>query len=253
MLCNRFVNGKAGDASLAEGAIRRFPRIMIPSMFAALLYWAIFHWSYLDGRVCHQVGSVPQRKTVTFKQSLITAHFIAFDCHGCHELCLQVGESNGNFSVGFGDMMLNAVFSQYIWEESIFTILWTMRIEFLFSLLVYLFAFLYWRPIFERFRLAIHLIILAIIPIADASTSKVITSVPDPETGSTGPILVSSVPTLVWYLWPFMAGLYLADLHRAGYVDAITNCWVCQATGNRQASLAKRTGYGLRMFLACAS
>jgi hypothetical protein len=56
VLCNRFVNGKSGDISLAEGAIRRFPRIMIPSAFAALLYWAIFHWSSLDGRVCHQVG-----------------------------------------------------------------------------------------------------------------------------------------------------------------------------------------------------
>jgi len=56
VLCSRFVNGKSGDISLAEGAIRRFPRIMIPSAFAALLYWAIFHWSSLDGRVCHQVG-----------------------------------------------------------------------------------------------------------------------------------------------------------------------------------------------------
>ncbi len=56
MLCSRFVNGKSGDISLAEGAIRRFPRIMIPSAFAALLYWAVFHWNSLDGRVCHQVG-----------------------------------------------------------------------------------------------------------------------------------------------------------------------------------------------------
>jgi hypothetical protein len=55
VLCNRFVNGKAGDISLAEGAIRRFPRIMIPSAFAALLYWSILHWSPLNGRVCHQV------------------------------------------------------------------------------------------------------------------------------------------------------------------------------------------------------
>ncbi len=183
----------------------------------------------------------------------MTAAFDLFDRHCNHVLCAQVGESNGNFSVGFGGMMLNAAFSQYIWEESIFTILWTMRIEFLFSLLVYFFAFLYWRPIFKRFRLAIHLIILAIIPIADAATSKVITPVPDSESASTGPILVSSVPTLVWYIWPFMAGLYLADLHRAGYVDAIADCWVNQATGNRQASPAKRAGYGRRLLSACAA
>jgi len=55
VLCSRFVNGKSGDVSLLEGAIRRFPRIMIPSAFSALMYWAIFHWSSLDGRVCHQV------------------------------------------------------------------------------------------------------------------------------------------------------------------------------------------------------
>ena len=140
-------------------------------------------------------------------------------------------------------MLLNAVLSQYLWEESIFTIQWTMRVEFLFSLLVYLFAFLYWRPIFKRFRLAIHLILLTVIPIADAATSKVITSLPDPETGATGPILVSSVPTLVWYLWPFLAGLFLADLHSVGYIDAITNLWVIESTGTQQASQAKRVGY----------
>jgi peptidoglycan/LPS O-acetylase OafA/YrhL len=55
VLCSRYVNGKSGDISLLEGAIRRFPRIMIPSSFAALLYWAIFHWSPLKGRICHQV------------------------------------------------------------------------------------------------------------------------------------------------------------------------------------------------------
>lgn len=129
---------------------------------------------------------------------------------------LQVGESNGNFSAGFGDMVLNAMLSQYLWEESIFTIQWTMKIEFLFSLLVYLFAFIYWRPLFNRFRLPLHLLLLVVIPIVDGSSSKVITSLPDPQTGATGPILVSAVPSFVWYLWPFMAGLFLADLHCAG-------------------------------------
>jgi hypothetical protein len=114
-------------------------------------------------------------------------------------------------------MVLNAMLSQYLWEESIFTIQWTMKIEFLFSLLVYLFTFIYWRPLFNRFRLLLHLLLLVVIPIVDASSSKVITSLPDPQTGATAPILVSAVPSFVWYLWPFMAGLFLADLHCAGY------------------------------------
>ncbi len=153
---------------------------------------------------------------------------------------MQVGESNGNFSVGFGDMLLNAVLSQYLWEESIFTIQWTMKIEFLVSLLVYLFAYVYWRPIFKRFRLSLHLIPLAIIPICDAATTKVITSPPDPETGATGPVLVSGVPVLVWYIWPFLAGLFLADLHSLGCFDAIANMWLVESSGNRRALHAKR-------------
>jgi hypothetical protein len=100
-------------------------------------------------------------------------------------------------------------------------------------------AYLYWRPIFKRFRPALHLILLTIIPIADAATSKVITSLPDPQTGVIGPILVSGVPVLVWYIWPFMAGLFLADLHSLGYIDAITNLW---SSNTQQASLARRAG-----------
>ncbi len=139
-------------------------------------------------------------------------------------------------------MVLNAVLSQYLWEESIFTIQWTMKIEFLVSLLVYLLAYLYWRPIFKRVRPALHLILLTIIPIADAATSKVITSLPDPQTGVIGPILVSGVPVLVWYIWPFMAGLFLADLHSLGYIDAITNLWPIESSNTQQASHARRAG-----------
>ncbi len=154
---------------------------------------------------------------------------------------MQVGESSGNFSVGFGDMFLNAVVSQYLWEDSIFTIQWTMKIEFLVSLLVYLFAFIYWRPIFKRFRLAIHLIVLVVIPIADAATTKVITSPPDPQTAAIGPMLQSGVPVLVWYIWPFLAGLLLADLHSLGHLQAITNMWLLErSTSSRLALRAKR-------------
>jgi hypothetical protein len=137
-------------------------------------------------------------------------------------------------------MFLNAVLSQYLWEESIFTIQWTMKIEFLISLLVYLFTYLYWRPIFKRFRPILHLILLAAIPIADAATSKVVMSLPNSETDATGPILVSAVPVLVWYIWPFMAGLFLADMHSLGYIDGITKLWLVESSSTRRALYAKR-------------
>jgi hypothetical protein len=154
----------------------------------------------------------------------------------------QVGESSGNFSVGFGDMLLNALVSQYLWEESIFTIQWTMKIEFLVSLLVYLFAFFYWRPLFKRFRIALQLVFLIIVPIVDAATTKVVTSLPDPQTGATAPILVSAVPVLVWYIWPFLAGLLLADLHKCGYIHIITTLPQSETSSPRHFQ-AKRVWY----------
>ena len=65
-------------------------------------------------------------------------------------------------------------------------------------------------------RIALHLIFLLTIPIIDAATTKIAVceGAGCPNTSlSQGRILVSAVPTFLWYLWPFLAGLFLADLY----------------------------------------
>ncbi|CAF2066304.1 unnamed protein product [Rotaria magnacalcarata] len=148
---------------LFSGIIRRFPRLFIPSSVALFLYFSILHFRPFYGfNECHEIGE---------------------------------GSVNAE-NIGLGYVLLNT-FGQYFWMPALYTIQWTMQIEFICSILVYFLSFLITRSFIHRYRIIFYAFLILILPIVWISTH-------------------GSIPTLVQYIQPFIFGLLLSDLDACG-------------------------------------
>lgn len=118
VLTRRFLENSADSTILISGLMRRFPRLFVPSTIALLFYFGILHFrSWPGSLICHEVGEG------------------SFDAE----------------QIGIGYVLLNS-FGQYFWMPSLYTIQWTMQVEFVGSVIVYGLVFLFTRSKIRRFR-----------------------------------------------------------------------------------------------------
>lgn len=175
VLVRRYFEKFNENKILLSGIIRRFPRLFLPSTIALLIYFAILHFRPFYGYTeCHEVGegSVDTEK------------------------------------INIGYVLLNT-FGQYFWMDALYTIQWTMQVEYIGSLFIYLFAFLITRSLIYRYRIICYIFLLLSLPIAWLVTH-------------------GEVPRAVQYIQPFMFGLLLSDLHAMGmfeYLHSIKMIW----------------------------
>lgn len=168
VLARRYLEHCDDRQIIISGLIRRFPRLLIPSSVALLLYYAIFHFRSLSGFI----------------------------------LCHEMGEGSVNAEqIDFGYLLLNT-FGQYFWMPALYTIQWTMQIEFAGSLIIYGLAFIVTRPIIHRYRWIIYGLLIFFLPVLWLVTN-------------------GSVPRPVQYIPPFIMGLVLSDLDTNGFLDRV--------------------------------
>ena len=168
VLARRYLEQCDDTAILISGLIRRFPRLLIPSSVALLFYYSIFHFRSFHG---------------------------ATQCH-------EVGEGSVNAEeIGIGYVLLNT-FGQYFWMPALYTIQWTMQVEFAGSLVVYGLAFLLSRPCICRFRWLVYALLIFILPCLWLVTH-------------------GRVPRAVQYFPPFVMGLFLSDLDANGFLEPL--------------------------------
>jgi peptidoglycan/LPS O-acetylase OafA/YrhL len=166
VLVHRYLGHFNDNNILFSGLIRRFPRLFIPSTIALLFYYAIFHFRPFYGyNECHEVGD---------------------------------GTVNPE-KIGFGYVFLNT-FGQYFWMPALYTIQWTMQVEYICSIIVYLLAFLTTRSFIRRYRIVLYAFLILTMPIVWLATQ-------------------GQVPRLVQYIQPFVFGLLLSDLDANGYLN----------------------------------
>jgi len=168
VLVRRYLEHSNDISIVISGLIRRFPRLFIPSTIALLFYFTIIHFQPFYGfNECHEVGE---------------------------------GTVNVN-KIGLGYVLLNS-FGQYFWMPALYTIQWTMQIEFIASILIYFLAFLITRSFIYRYRIVLYAFLIFILPIVWLSSH-------------------GSVPRPVQYLQPFVFGLLLSDLDANGFLNFI--------------------------------
>jgi peptidoglycan/LPS O-acetylase OafA/YrhL len=163
VLVRRYVEHFNDNNILISGLIRRFPRLFIPSSVALFFYFAIIHFRPFYGfNECHEVGE----GTVDTEK------------------------------IGIGYVILNT-FGQYFWMPALYTIQWTMQVEFVCSILIYFLAFLMTRSFIHRYRIVLYAFLILILPIVWLATH-------------------GQIPRLVQYIQPFVFGLLLSDLDANG-------------------------------------
>jgi peptidoglycan/LPS O-acetylase OafA/YrhL len=152
---------------LVSGAFRRLPRLYIPSTAALLLYYAMIHFTPWYGyNECHQVGD-------------------------------STGDAS-DFNVGYA---LENTIGQYLWQQALYTIQWTMQVEWVMSLVVYFLAYAITRPRMPGIGRAVtHAILMLLLPICWLATD-------------------GGVPRPVQYLQPFLFGLALCDADASGRLE----------------------------------
>jgi peptidoglycan/LPS O-acetylase OafA/YrhL len=168
VLVRRYLEHFDDNKILLSGLIRRFPRLFIPSSVALFIYFAILHFRPFHGfNECHEIGegTVDPQKT------------------------------------GIAYVLLNT-FGQYLWMPALYTIQWTMQIEFICSILIYVLAFLITRPFIHRYRMVLHAFLNLILPIVWLATH-------------------GQIPRPVQYIQPFMFGLLLSDLDASGFLNFV--------------------------------
>ena len=116
---------------------RRYPRLMIPSFSALLLYFSWLHfgpWQGYSG--CHAVGEIISEKSAVY-----------FD---------------------IGDVVLNGVVGQWLFEEAIYTIEWTLQIELLGSYIIFIIALgiVQLSKTYKKFG---YVLLVTLIPILDVA------------------------------------------------------------------------------------
>jgi peptidoglycan/LPS O-acetylase OafA/YrhL len=165
VLVRRYLEHSNETNILTSGLFRRFPRLFIPSTFALLLYFSILHFRPWYGfNECHQIGegSVDPEK------------------------------------VGIGYVFLNT-FGQYFWMPALYTIQWTMQVEYILSIIIYFLAFMVTRSWIHRYRMIFYAFLIFILPIIWLATH-------------------GQVPRLVQYIQPFVFGLLLSDFDANGFL-----------------------------------
>ncbi|CAF1486929.1 unnamed protein product [Rotaria sordida] len=166
VLVRRYFEHFDDNSILFSSLIRRFPRLFIPSTIALLFYFAILHFRPFYGfNICHEIGE---------------------------------GSVNAE-KIHIGYVLLNT-FGQYFWMPALYTIQWTMQIEFIGSIVIYLLAFLITRSFIYRYRILSYVFLILILPIVWLATH-------------------GSVPRAVQYIQPFIFGLLLSDLDASGYLN----------------------------------
>ena len=155
---------------LGGSAARRFPRLFIPSTVSLLLYYALLHFSKWDGS------------------------------NACHEL----GDSTGPIDEFTLTYVVLDTLGQYFWMPALYTIQWTMQVEFGGSLIVYLLAYLLTRPelVTRGLHWAVHAALVLLLPVCWLATDR-------------------GVPRSVQYLQPFVFGLLLAHLDGSGKLSVV--------------------------------
>lgn len=90
--------------------IRRYPRLMIPSFAALLMYFSWMHFGPWEGYSgCHAVGEI-------------------------------ISNQNGAISFSIGDIVMNGLIGQWLYEPAIYSIEWTLQIELLGSWIIFIIA-----------------------------------------------------------------------------------------------------------------
>ncbi len=105
---------------LYSGMVRRYPRLMIPAFVSLLLYYAWLHFGPFNGYSgCHAVGEM--------QNDIVTDDV-----------------TGGNYTVTFtiGDVIENGFIGQWTFEPAIYTIQWTLQIELIGSLVIFILAIL---------------------------------------------------------------------------------------------------------------
>ncbi|CAF1349705.1 unnamed protein product [Didymodactylos carnosus] len=175
VLVHRYMQ-KKDSSILISGLIRRFPRLFIPSTISLLFYYSILHYRPWYGfNECHEIG----------------------------EGTVEVNQTN------LGYALVNTV-GQYLWMPALYTIQWTMQVEFICSIVVYALAFLLTQRLVYRVRMFIYAVIALLLPIIWLATN-------------------GAIPKMVLYIQPFIFGILLSDLD----ANALLNPWRAMETGTR--------------------
>jgi peptidoglycan/LPS O-acetylase OafA/YrhL len=168
VLVRRYFEYSDNGTILISGLIRRFPRLFIPSTVAMFVYYAVLHFRPWYGfNECHEIG----------EGSVETA------------------------KIGMGYVLLNS-FGQYLWMPALYTIQWTMQVEFICSIFVYGLAFLVTRHKIRQYRIIIYVVLIFILPIAWLASH-------------------GRIPRIVQYIQPFIFGLLLSDLDASGFLNRL--------------------------------
>ncbi|CAF4627340.1 unnamed protein product, partial [Rotaria sp. Silwood2] len=166
VLVRRYFENFNDKSTLLSGLIRRFPRLFIPSTISLFFYFAILHFRPFYGfNECHEIGEG------------------SVDAEKIH----------------FGYVILNT-FGQYLWMPALYTIQWTMQVEFICSILIYFLAFLITRSFIYRYRIVFYAVLLLILPLVWIASH-------------------GSILRPVQYIQPFAFGLLLSDLDGGGYLN----------------------------------
>ena len=83
---------------------------------------------------------------------------------------------------------------------ALYTIQWTMQVEFVCSILNYFLAYLMTRSFIHRYRMILYVVLIVILPIVWIASH-------------------GQIPRLVQYIQPFIFGLLLSDLHASGFLN----------------------------------
>jgi hypothetical protein len=124
---------------IKRGLMGRWPRLWLPTSFTAMIYYSWLHFGpYHGGLVCHAPGDID-----------------------------QYSFWNATYYSG-GNMLLNAFLGQWFWQDSIYSIQWTLQIEFLYSIVVYVTAYAITSTYLvnqQGRRWAVYLLIILFLPI----------------------------------------------------------------------------------------
>lgn len=117
VLSRNFLHGTSGTLDVVKAAVKRWPRLALPTTIAALISWSFFHfdlYSYIDAA---KISGSPWLSSFAF----------AFPAGG-----------SGGESLDFSSALMQGLWATFFTGESYFdTSMWTMHYEFVASFFIY--------------------------------------------------------------------------------------------------------------------
>jgi peptidoglycan/LPS O-acetylase OafA/YrhL len=145
LLIKYFKNPDRTDI-IFSGMVKRYPRLMIPALGSLFMYYSWLHFGPYEGYSgCHAVGEITNN---------------------------LVHDGNSTYTISFnaGDVVLNGIIGQWTYEPAIYTVQWTLQIELIGSIIIFLLA-MWTMQLRGNVKIAAYIFLCLFIPLVSLFVS----------------------------------------------------------------------------------